>query len=109
MTLGALGDGLIEATLMLVYEKRFRPEDKWVQTWMERQQGKIDETLAHLEAHPPRWGAAPDYGHVAIACALGYLDLRAAGAWRQRHPKLVAWLDRFAAAVPAFHHTRPDA
>lgn len=106
LTLGALGDGIMEATLMLVYEKRFRPEDKWVETWMDRQQTKIDEALAHLEANPPAWGASPDYGHVTIACALGYLDLRAEGKWRARHPKLVQWLDQFAAAVPAFAATK---
>lgn len=108
LTLGALGDGLIEATLMLVYEKRFRPADKWVQAWIDRQQAKIDEALAHLEANPPTWGAGhqPDYGHVTIACALGYLDLRLDGQWRAGHPRLVAWLDAFAGAIPAFAATR---
>ena len=42
LTLGALGDGILEAALLLVYEKRFRPEDKWVRSWMDRQQSKID-------------------------------------------------------------------
>ncbi len=106
LTLGALGDGIMEATLMLVYEKRFRPEDKWVETWMDRQQSKIDEALAHLEKNPPLWGASPDYGHVTIACALGYLDLRLEGKWRATHPKLVKWLEQFAAVVPAFAATK---
>lgn len=106
LMLGALGDGIMEATLLLVYEKRFRPEDKWVESWMNRQQEKIDEALAHLEQNPPLWGAAPDYGHVTIACALGYLDLRAGGKWRATHPNLVKWLDQFAAVVPAFAATR---
>jgi glutathione S-transferase len=74
LTLGALGDGILDAALLLVYERRFRPEDKWVTSWMERQQDKIDEALAHLEANPPLWGVAPDCGHITIACALGYLD-----------------------------------
>jgi glutathione S-transferase len=37
---------------------------------------------------------------------LGYLDLRFGGEWRGDHPRLVAWLDAFAAAVPAFAATR---
>ena len=45
-------------------------------------------------------------GHVALACALGYLDLRFEGRWRQSHPKLVAWLDDFEGRVPAFAKTR---
>jgi glutathione S-transferase len=107
LTLGALGDGILDAALLLVYEKRFRPEDKWVQSWMDRQQAKIDGALDRLEKNPPDWGAHPDYGHLTIACALGYLDFRHAGIWRPTHPRLVAWLDRFAAAVPAFAETKP--
>ena len=41
-------------------------------------------------------------GEIALACALGYLDLRFAGAWRAQHTRLVQWLDAFSAAVPAF-------
>ena len=107
LTLGALGDGMMDASLLLVYEKRYRPEDKWVGGWMDRQQAKIDEALAHLEANPPLWGVTPDYGHLTIAAALGYLDLRHEGKWRAKHPKLVKWLDQFAAAVPAFGETKP--
>ncbi|TMJ44965.1 MAG: glutathione S-transferase, partial [Alphaproteobacteria bacterium] len=29
--------------------------------------------------------------------------------WRREHPRLVAWLDRFAARVPAFAATAPPA
>jgi glutathione S-transferase len=107
LTLGALGDGMLDAALLLVYEKRFRPEDKWVQSWMDRQQAKIDGALDHLEKNPPDWGAHPDYGHITIACALGYLDFRHEGKWRATHPGLVAWLDRFTAAVPAYAETKP--
>lgn len=109
LTLGALADGILDAALLLVYEKRFRPEDKHVQGWIDRQQSKIDRALDQLEPAPPAWGGSPDYGHVTLAAALGYLDFRHEGKWRARHPKLVAWLDRFAAAVPAFAATRPVA
>lgn len=109
LTLGALADGILDAALLLVYEKRFRPEDKHVQGWIERQQSKIDRALDQLELAPPAWGASPDYGHMSLAAALGYLDFRHEGKWRAKHPKLVAWLDRFAKAVPAFEATRPVA
>ena len=107
LTLGALADGMLDAALLLVYEKRFRPEEKWHAPWQERQQSKIDRALDHLEQAPPAWSASPDYGHLTLACALGYLDFRHEGKWRPAHPKLVAWLDRFAQAVPAFEETRP--
>jgi glutathione S-transferase len=108
LTLGALADGVLDAALLLVYEKRFRPEALWHKPWQDRQQGKIDRALAHLEKSPPAWSDSPDYGHLTTACALGYLDFRHEGKWRPGHPKLVAWLDTFAKAVPAFEKTRPN-
>jgi glutathione S-transferase len=109
LTLAALADGILDAALLLVYEKRFRPQEKWHEPWQQRQQDKIDRALAQLEKEPPQWQTSPDYGHLTLACALGYLDFRHEGRWRQGHPKLVRWLDAFARAVPAFEATRPQA
>ena len=109
LVLGSLADGILDAALLLVYEKRFRPEDKWHAPWQQRQQAKIDRALDQLEKAPPAWGSSPDYGHLTLACGLGYLDFRHEGKWRAGHPQLVAWLDRFAKAVPAFEATRPTA
>jgi glutathione S-transferase len=108
LTMGALADGVLDAALLLVYEGRFRPENMKVQAWIDRQQSKVDRSLALLEAAPPAWSGSPDYGHLTLACALGYLDFRHGGKWRANHPKMVAWLDTFAAAVPAFEATRPQ-
>jgi glutathione S-transferase len=105
--LASLADGVLDAALLLVYEKRFRPEDKWHAPWQQRQQAKIDRALDHMEESPPAWGASPDYGHLTLAAALGYLDFRHEGKWRAAHPQLLSWLDRFAKAVPAFEATRP--
>jgi glutathione S-transferase len=109
LTNGALGDGMIDAAILMVYEKRFRPEEIWHQPWVERQQSKIDGALDAMEASPPAFNGTPDYGTLSIAVALGYLDFRHEGKWRAGHPKLVAWLDAFAAAVPAFEITKPTA
>lgn len=106
LTQAALADGMMEAALLLVYERRIRPEATWNSQWIDSQQGKIERGLAALEAAPPRLDPLPDLGQIGIACALGYLDLRHEGRWRKSHPKLVAWLDRFAKAVPAFEETR---
>jgi glutathione S-transferase len=106
LTLGAVANGICEATVLLVYEKRFRPEHLVVQSWVDRQQSKISRALAQLEAAPPTWSDMPDYGHLTLASALGYLDARQDGVWRSGHPKLVEWLDAFARDVPAFEATR---
>lgn len=109
LTLGSLGDGLIEQALLQVYEGRYRPENMRVESWVQRLQSKIDRTLDHLESAPPAWKDHPDYGHLTLAAALGYMDFRHAGRWRSGHPRMVAWLDQFAAAVPAFKASAPPA
>jgi glutathione S-transferase len=104
LTAAALADGIAEAALLIVYEKRFRPPDLWSQPWLDRQASKVSRALKIFEAAPPL--GARDLAHIGLACALGYLDLRLEGKWRADHPALVAWLDRFAADVPAFEATR---
>ncbi len=106
LRLQALADGLCDAALLQVYEGRWRKPEHHDARWLEHQAGKVDRALAVLEAQPPELGEFLDIGHVAVACALGYLDLRFAGTWRATHPKLLAWLDAFAARVPAFEQTR---
>jgi glutathione S-transferase len=104
LTAAALADGINEAALLQVYEKRVRAPELWSQVWLERQAEKVARGLAAFAAAPP---CGPrDISHIGLACALGYLDLRFAGAWRAEYPTLVAWLDAFAADVPAFAATR---
>ena len=107
LTLGALGDGIIDAAILLVYESRYRPAEMRVASWVEMQQAKIDKALAHLEAAPPARGDTPDYGTMTVAIALGYLDFRHEGKWRAAHPKMVAWLSDYEASVPSFKETAP--
>ena len=107
LTQQALADGLMDAALLQVYEVRYRPdESRREPAWVAYQADKVARALAlmaerHAEAAEPL-----HVGHVAQACALGYLDLRFEGRWREAHPGLVAWLDDFAARVPAFAATR---
>ena len=49
-----------------------------------------------LEAAPPAWKDHPDYGHLTLAAALGYMDFRHAGRWRANRPTLAAWYAVFA-------------
>jgi glutathione S-transferase len=106
LRLQALADGIMDASILQVYEGRYRPAEKHEQKWLDLQAGKVARTLAALESDPPGLDATPHVGQIATACALGYRDLRFAGAWRAEHPRLVAWLERFAAAVPAFAATK---
>ncbi|MDX7952458.1 glutathione S-transferase N-terminal domain-containing protein [Lichenihabitans sp. Uapishka_5] len=103
LTLQALADGFTDAALLMVYEQRWRAEANRDARWTAHQGDKIERALGALEAAPPNGDI--DIGHVALACGLGYLDLRFDGTWRATHPRLVTWLEAFAAAVPAFAAT----
>jgi glutathione S-transferase len=108
LRLQALADGLMDASILIVYEARWRPPERHEQKWLDHQAGKVARTFAALEAKRPALGATPDVGQIALACALGYRDFRFEGTWRKDHPRLVAWLDEFAARVPAFAATKPS-
>lgn len=108
LRLQALCDGILDAGVLIVYESRYRPDGVKVQSWVERQAGKVARGLAALEAAPPPLDPVPHVGQIALACALGYGDLRFGGAWRKEHPRLDAWLGRFAAQVPSFAQTKAE-
>jgi glutathione S-transferase len=108
LRLQALCDGILDASILTVYEGRWRASEKHDARWLDHQAGKVERALAVLESAPPKLDASPKLPHVgqiALACALGYRDLRFGGQWRRDHPRLVAWLDEFAARVPAYAAT----
>jgi glutathione S-transferase len=108
LRLQALCDGILDASILTVYEGRWRQSEKHEAKWLDHQAGKVDRALGELEAVPPARDAhrgLPHVGQIALACALGYRDLRFGGSWRGEHPRLVAWLDEFAARVPAYAAT----
>jgi len=100
-----LADGITDAALLLVYEGRFREPAEHSAKWKAYQADKVTRGLARYESAPPPVGVI-DVATIALACSLGYQDLRFEGRWRAAHPRLVAWLDAFAAAAPAFEETR---
>jgi glutathione S-transferase len=106
LRLQALCDGILDASILTIYESRWRAAENHEQKWLDYQAGKVTRGLATLEAAPPALEAMPNVGQIALACVLGYRDLRFGDAWRGDHPRLVGWLDTFAARVPAFAATK---
>ena len=101
----ALADGIMDAALIQVYETRWRTEENRNPKWLEHHAGKVARGLDHAETHLSAPTATLHVGHIAQACALGYLDLRMGGRWRETHPRLVAWLSDFETRVPMFGKT----
>ena len=108
LRLQALCDGILDASILTIYETRWRKAETHEPKWLEHQAGKVTRALAALEAAPPVLNAdLPNVGQITLACVLGYRDFRFGTGWRGGHPRLVAWLDDFAARVPAFAATKP--
>ena len=102
-------DGVLDAALLIRYELTARPESERSAAWIEGQTAKIESALAWFEEQAEALGDAVDIGTVALACALGYLDLRFSDiAWRDDAPKLAAWFARFEER-PSMLATRPPA
>ncbi len=109
LTLEATAEGMIDAALLMAYEWRIRPEEIRYEPWVEGQWSKIDRGLDVIEG---RWMShlegRMDMGHIAVACALGYLDFRHdARGWRNGRPSLAAWYEEFQARE-SMVVTRPD-
>jgi glutathione S-transferase len=99
LTLEATAEGIMDAAVLMTYEGRFRPEDLQYAPWVEAQWAKTARALGAVEARWMSHLAGPfDMSHIAMGCALGYLDFRHdARGWRQGHPALAAWYATFAA------------
>jgi glutathione S-transferase len=107
--LEALADGICDCLLAQVYERRYRPEEKVHQPWLDLQWSKVARALDVLNAAPPRVGRKPTAGHIALRACLGYLALRFAGRWEKGRGKLVRWAKRFDERFPELAEAVPSA
>jgi glutathione S-transferase len=103
----ALGDGWLDA-LILWRAEVMRPAEQQSQPYLASFSARNEATLAALEREASALASSPfSIGHIAIGCALAYLDFRYADRqWRNDHPQLAAWHATFAAR-PSFRATEP--
>lgn len=105
LTLAALGDGLGEAVIAVSLESQ-KPEPS--QAIIERQGGKAKTALAALNAQCGTFKDPPKIGEIAVACAMGYMELRGVLAgWRDDNPALATWYDAINHR-PALAATAPE-
>ena len=94
LTLHALAQGVIDAAIVIVAERR-RPEAERSPAFVAARQAEIGRALDALERKIP--SSTPDIGTITVAVGLGYVDFRLPGdAWRSGRPRLAAWFAAFA-------------
>jgi glutathione S-transferase len=101
----ALGDGFLDL-VVLARNERLRPHPSDVH--LASAAARTTAVLESLEAEADALTASGfTIGHIAIGCALGYLDFRFAEQdWRKDHQRLAIWHAVFAAR-PSVVATRP--
>jgi glutathione S-transferase len=108
LRLQALGDGIMDAAVLVRYETFLRPEERRWNAWVDGQLDKVRRGLDRLELEADGFGERVDIATVTTACALGYLDFRFAGlAWRETRPRLAAWFALFGARESMLHTLPP--
>ncbi|WP_299296941.1 glutathione S-transferase [uncultured Tateyamaria sp.] len=110
LVLEATADAMMEAAVLMVYEKRYRDTTEQSPAWVEAQWSKVESALDALNA---RWMShlygPMDIGQIGVGCALGYLDFRHEDrGWRAGRDALAAWYDTFSAR-PSMQATNPAA
>jgi glutathione S-transferase len=101
----ALGDGFLDLLVLLRDERmRMQPSEVHMASAAVRKAA----ILKNLEAEAPALVSVPfGIGHIAIGCALSYLDFRYADEdWRKDHPRIATWHAAFAAR-PSVRATEP--
>ncbi len=103
----ALGDGWLDA-LVLWRGEIMRPPEQQSAQYLASFATRNEATLEAVEREADELAASAfSIGHVALGCALAYLDFRfAERQWRKDHPRLAAWHATFAAR-PSFCATEP--
>ena len=104
----AFGSEMLDV-LILWRNERGRPPAQQLSQLLEVFGAKMNAGLAMLEKEASVFRGAPfNIGHVAMGCALGYVDFRFPDLnWRAGHPQLSAWQAEFERR-PSARHTRPD-
>lgn len=106
----ALADGLLDAAVAALLEGK-RPDGEKSASWIERQLGKVDRSLAFMADELGEknfcMGTHFSMADIAVGTALGYLNFRfPAIDWQERHANLAKLYDKLMQR-PSFAETVP--
>ena len=110
-TLEALADGICDAAISMIVERRFHDDKALSRDWMERQASKVDRGLAVMSQTLGKDqfmnGRAFSLGDIACGVALGYLEFRfPENTWKQAYPNLLDFYARMMTRA-SFQETVP--
>lgn len=105
----ALGNNLTD-NLMLWRNEILRPQTQQSPETLAAFELKVRNALAALDREAAALAAEPvGIGHVAIGCALGYIDFRFAHlGWRIGHDRIAGWYETFAQRPSMVHTAHVD-
>lgn len=110
MRLEALGDGIGEATALVIQET-WRPEHKRSEIWSARQVAKVRNSIETLSKMS--WSKIPDHespsvGQIAVVCGLDFVTFWVPEEnWAALFPSLSKFVQQFN-EIPQFSETRPS-
>ena len=105
----ALCDGILDAAILVFYERANRPRELWWPAWLDGQSEKALQGLDALEVEVARFGDDVDLAQICAGATLSWLEFRdVLGNLRASRPHLAAWYERFSAR-PSMRATEPHA
>lgn len=107
---GALADGVCDATVAIVLEKR-KPENQQSAAFLERQYAKVENGLTVLnnDISKKKWCVNETFSlaDIAVGCTLGYIGLRLKALnWQDEYPNLAKHYT-ILSKRPSFKETAP--
>lgn len=93
LTLEATADAMMDAAVLMTYERRVRPDEMVYLPWIEAQWAKIERSILAIESGwMDHLSGDLTLAQIGVACALSYVDFRHPDRdWRALAPQLADW------------------
>lgn len=91
----SLAEGICDAMLLHVYERRYRPDEKVHQPWLDKQWLKVTEAFERLKVDLESLPDRIDASHLGVRAAIGYFDLRFGQRWSEIPHAIRDWAIAF--------------
>lgn len=109
LQLEAIGHGVCDAGVLCRMEERMHKPEQMSAEWLERQRKKLKRGLTAMEQALGELGSDVTPAHITYAVTLYFFEQhKITPGWREDHPKLAVWYDKFR-QQPCIKATEPVA